>query len=91
MKKKILIIGNGAKEYALAKKLSERHEIYITPSGDALKEFATCLDIREDNIHELLEFVMENDIDMTIAVSEKAISSFWIGLENIMSMSMPMM
>ena len=75
MNKKILIIGNGAKEYALAKKLSENHEIYITPTSDALKEFATCLDIREDNIHELLEFVMENDIDMTIAVSEKAISS----------------
>ena len=75
MNKKILIIGNGAKEYALAKKLSENNEIYVTPSSDGLKEFATCLDIREDSTHELLEFVMENDIDMTIAVSGKAISS----------------
>ena len=73
--KKILIIGNGAKEYALAKKLSENNEIYITPVSDSLKEFATCLDIREDSIHELLEFAMENGIDITIATSAKAIDS----------------
>ena len=59
MKKKILIIGNGIKEYALAKKLSEKHDIYITPASDTLKEFAVCLDIREDSVNELLEFVLE--------------------------------
>lgn len=75
MKKKIFIIGNEAKEYALAKKLSEKHDIYITPSSDALKEFATCLDIRENNIPELLEFVMENDIDMTIATSKLSLEA----------------
>ena len=73
--KKILIIGNGAKAYALAKKLSENNEIYVTPSSDSFKEIAVCLDIREYNIHELLEFVVENDIDMTIAISDKAIAS----------------
>lgn len=75
MKKKILIVGNTPKAYALAKKLSEKHDIYITPSSDTLKEFTTCLDIREDNINELLEFVMENEIDMTIAASDIAIKS----------------
>ena len=62
-------------KYALAKKLSEKHEIYVTPSSDTLKEFAVCLDIREDNISELLEFVMENGIDMTIPISQTAINS----------------
>lgn len=75
MRKKILIIGNGAKEYALARKLSEKHEIFITPASDTLKEFAECIDIREDNSKELLEFVMENGIDMTIPVSPKALNS----------------
>lgn len=75
MKKKILIIGNGAKEYALAKKLSEKHEIYITPASDTLKEFATCIDIREDKPAELLEFVLENGIDITIPISQKSIQS----------------
>ena len=74
MSKKILIIGNGAKEYALAKKLSEKHEVYVTPSSDTLKEFTNCLDIREDNVAELLEFVMENGIDMTIPISAQALN-----------------
>lgn len=75
MKRKILIIGNSAGAYALAKKLSEEHEIYVTPSSDSMKDFATTLDIREDNINELLDFVMENGIDMTIPISKKALMS----------------
>ena len=75
MQKKILIIGNGAKEYALAKKLSEKHDVFITPASDTLKEFAHCLDIREDNVSELLEFVVENGIDLTVPISAKALAS----------------
>lgn len=75
MKKKILIIGNSAKAYALAKKLSEKHDIYITPASDTLKEFATCLDIREDNAGEILEYAMENGIDMTIPISETTLKT----------------
>ena len=75
MKKKILIIGNGAKEYALAKKLSEKHEIYIVPSSDTLNEFVQTLDIREDSTAEILEFVMENGIDMTIPLSSRALQT----------------
>lgn len=82
MQKKILIIGNGAKEYALAKKLSAKHEIYITPASDTLKEFANCVDIREDNTAELLEFVMENSIDMTIPVSMTSLKSDIVNLFN---------
>ena len=75
MKKKILIIGNGANAYALAKEFSKEHEIFVTPASDTLKEFATAVDIREDSVMELLEFVMENGIDMTIAISQKAINA----------------
>ena len=82
MKKKILIIGNSPKGYALAKKMSEKHEVFVTPASDALKEFACCIDIREDNAKELLEFVVENGIDMTIPVSQKAINSDIAGLFN---------
>ena len=75
MKKKILIIGNGAKEYALAKKLSNKHEIYVAPFCETMKEFATCLDIRENSSKELLEFILENGIDLTIPVSLEALKS----------------
>ena len=82
MKKKILIIGNSAKEYALAKKLSLKHEVYVTPSSDMIKEFATCIDIREDKSSDLLEFVMENGIDLTIPVSTMALKSDIVELFN---------
>ncbi len=75
MKKKVLIIGNSAKEYALAKKFSETCEVYVAPGNDGIKEFATCLDIRETSSQELLEFALENGIDMTIPVSERAIQT----------------
>ena len=75
MNKKILIIGNSASSYALAKKLSESNEVFVAPGSDTIKEFATCLDIREDSVSELLEFVLENGIDMTIPVSQKTINS----------------
>ncbi len=70
MQKKILIIGNDINAISLAKLLANKHDVFITPASDFLKEFATCLDIREDNISEILEFVLETGIDMTIPVSE---------------------
>lgn len=75
MRKKVLIIGNSAVEYALAKKLSESCEIFVAPGSTTIKEFATCVDIREDSVSELLDFVLENEIDITIPVSKKAIYS----------------
>ena len=75
MKKKVLIIGNSAKEYALAKKLSEKCDVFVTPASDSLKEFVTCADIREDNVSELLELVVENGIDLTIPVSLKSLNT----------------
>lgn len=75
MQKKILIIGNSLKAYSLAKLLSSKYEIYITPASDTLKEFTNTLDIREDNIAELLEFVLETGIDLTIPVSEECLKT----------------
>lgn len=75
MKKKILIIGNSAKEYALAKKLSENNEVFVAAGSNTIEEFATCVDIREDSVSELLEFVMENGIDITIPVSAKSLNT----------------
>ena len=75
MNKKILIIGNSAKEYALAKKMSENNEVYVAPGSDTMREFVTCVDIREDSVTELLEYVMENGIDLTIPCAQAAIAS----------------
>lgn len=76
--KKVLIIGAGACEYTLAKKLTELEEIsevFVAPGNNAMKEFCTVVDIRESSVQELLEFALENAIDMTIASSEEAIKN----------------
>ena len=75
MRKKILIVGCGAAEYALAKKMSEKNEVFVAPGSSTMKEFATPVDIRPDNVNELLDFAMENNIDMTVAISQKALQN----------------
>jgi phosphoribosylamine--glycine ligase len=77
-KKKILIVGNSAREYSIAKKLSKDEkigEIFVAPGNVAMKEFATVVDIRENAPEELINFAMENSIDLTIASGENAIKS----------------
>lgn len=75
-KKNILIIGNSAKEYALVKKLKNYDcNITVIPGNKAISEIAECVDIREENVQEILEFVLENAIDLTIVSSETAIKN----------------
>ena len=75
-KKKVLIVGSSAKEYALVQKFKEYDcEIIVAPGNRRIKEIAECVDIREQNVQELLEFVLENAVDLTVASSEIAIKN----------------
>ena len=73
--KKVLIIGNSVKEYALARKMSESCEVHVAPGNPTMADFVTCVDIRETSSAELLEYVMETGIDLTIPVSQKALET----------------
>ena len=42
---------------------------------EQISKLAKCVDIREDEPNELLKFALENNIDLTIAISEKAIKN----------------
>ena len=77
-KKKILIIGQGAAASALAKKLSIYdgvEKIYIAPGCVVQNDKIENIDIREDDLTELLKFVLENDISLTVPISELALKS----------------
>lgn len=76
-KKKVLIVGNTVKDYALAKKLKTFDcDIFIAPGNSLIEEdVAECVDIREDSVQQLLEFVLENAVDLTVATSEIAIKN----------------
>lgn len=72
----VLIVGSGAKEYTLAKLMKSYENVdlvFVAPGNDATGEFANCINIRANNVDELLEFAKANEIDMTVACSETAI------------------
>ena len=75
-KKNILIVGNSAKEYALIKKFKNYDcNITVISGNKAISEIAECVDIREESVQEILEYVLENAIDLTIVSSETAIKN----------------
>ena len=74
--KKVLIVGNSAKDYALVKKFKNYDcEVVVLPGNTAISELVECVDIREENTQEISEYVLENAIDLTIVTSETAIKS----------------
>ncbi len=72
----ILIVGSGAKEYSMAKLFSGYENtgtIFVAPGNFATSEFATCVDLDADDVESLIDFVKSNQIDLTVASSEKAV------------------
>ncbi len=77
-KHNILIVGFGGVASALAKKLVEAEnvsQVFVAPALSVDNERIKSVDIREDDLTGLLKFVLENDITLTIPVSEKALKS----------------
>ncbi len=76
MAENILIVGSGAAASALAKNLKKNEQvgkIYITSAGMILSDVYKCVDIRENDLTGLLKFVLENEISLTVPVSETAL------------------
>lgn len=70
---KILIIGGGGREHAIAWKLSNESNIktiYCAPGNAGIAEIAQCIDINDSNIEELLKFAKDNKVDLTIVGPE---------------------
>ncbi len=76
--KNILIVGQGSVVMALAKKLALQggvDKIYIAPGNGIEKDFYINVDLREDDLTGLLKFALENDVLLTVPVSELALKS----------------
>ncbi len=76
--KKILIVGSSAKEHALAGIFAGYdfvEKVYVAPGNSAIGEFCEIVDIRVDDGSALLNFAMENAIDLTVLTDEKAIKA----------------
>lgn len=78
LKQNILIVGNNGASYALAKKLSKTvnvGKIYVAPGDCFGNDVYSPVDIREDDMTGLLKFVLENDVGLTIPVSEQSLKA----------------
>ena len=74
---KILLIGSGGREHALAWKLSEspqQPELYFAPGNPGMAEMGQRLDIAVDDIQGLLLFAQREAMDLTIVGPELPLS-----------------
>lgn len=71
---KLLIIGGGGREHALAWKLSQSKkvkQIFVSPGNAGTSLLKKCKNIKLINNDERLSFAIENDIDLTIVGPEQ--------------------
>ena len=70
---RVLIVGGGAREHALAWKLSRSplaEELYAAPGNPGIAALASCVPIRPDAVVELAEFAQSLKIDLTVVGPE---------------------
>lgn len=68
---KILILGNGGREYSIARAIlneEETHELFFMPGNGATNSLGRNLKIKD--YHELAQFAKNNDIELTIVGPE---------------------
>ena len=70
---KVLIVGNGGREHAIAWKTSQSpsvKKIYCAPGNAGIALLADCVDIEISDITSLKNFALMNNIDLTIVGPE---------------------
>ncbi len=74
---KVLIVGGGGREHAIAWKLSQSQKvdkIYCTPGNAGISELAECIEVAHDDFGALLDFVKYEWVDLTIVGPEDPLS-----------------
>jgi phosphoribosylamine--glycine ligase len=70
---KVLVIGSGAREHALAWKLAQSPhvtEIYAAPGSDGMSRVAKPVNIKVADLNGLAQFAREKKIDLTVVGPE---------------------
>ncbi|MCX5655296.1 MAG: phosphoribosylamine--glycine ligase, partial [Planctomycetota bacterium] len=71
---KILIVGGGGREHALAWKIAQSKlctKLYAAPGNPGIAQVAECLPIGAEDIDKLLAFAREQRIDLTVVGPER--------------------
>ena len=73
---KILIVGGGGREHAIAWKLSKENnveKIYCAPGNAGIAKVAQCVNISDSDIENLVKFAKENNIDLLAFTGHKSL------------------
>lgn len=77
-KLKVLIIGSGGREHALAWKLQQSPrlgKLYCAPGNAGMASIAKCVEISSDDIQGLLKFAKKEKIDLTVVGPEAPLTA----------------
>ena len=75
---KVLLVGSGGREHALAWKLSQSRnlsKLFIAPGNPGTAEFGTNLDISDTDIPALVKFARDNKIDLVVVGPEDPLAN----------------
>jgi phosphoribosylamine--glycine ligase len=70
---KVLIVGGGGREHALAHKISQSKKvdkIYCAPGNDGISQIAECVDIKATDIKGMADFAQNAGIDLTVVAQD---------------------
>ena len=73
---KVLVIGSGGREHALAWKISQSKKVektYCAPGNAGINRIAQCVDISVTDIEGLVEFALQEKIDLTVVGPESSL------------------
>lgn len=73
MGKKVLLVGQGGREHALAWKIAQSpqlEKLYAAPGNPGIAKLAECVDIEAADVEKLLEFALAEHIDITVVGPE---------------------
>lgn len=73
---KVLVVGSGGREHALAWKISQSpkvKKIYCAPGNAGIEKVAKCVDIGATEVERLLDFAKEKEIDLTVVGPEASL------------------
>jgi phosphoribosylamine---glycine ligase len=74
---KILVVGGGGREHALVWKIAQSpkvKKIFCAPGNAGIAELATCVPIAADEIDQLVDFALQEKIDLTVIGPEDPLS-----------------
>lgn len=70
---KILVVGSGAREHAICWKLKESNKLsklYCAPGNAGISQIAECVNIKADELENIVEYSVNNKIDLVVVGPE---------------------